>query len=64
MTGCLVLAKTTRLKYTQEVAAGDLINVIGGEPLVVLTAATLFAPSADGGKNEQFTRVWLGRWER
>lgn len=64
MTGCLVLTKTTRLKYTQEIAAGDLIGVIGGKPLVAMTVASLFAPSADGGENEQFTRVWLGRWER
>ncbi|MCO7216888.1 hypothetical protein [Halomonas sp. OfavH-34-E] len=64
MTGCLVLAKTTRLKYTQKVAAGDLIEVVGGEPLVAMTVANLFIPGADGEEPEQFTRVWLGRWER
>ncbi|WP_445157655.1 hypothetical protein [Halomonas sp. E14] len=63
MTGCLVLTKNTRLKYTQKIAAGDLIEVVGGEPLVAMTVATLFAPGADGDAPEQFTRVWLGRLE-
>lgn len=64
MTECLVLSKVTRLKYTEKVAAGDLIEVIGGEPLVVMTAAVLFAPGADGDEPEQYTRVWLGRLEK
>lgn len=64
MTGCLVLTKVTRLKYTQKIAAGDLIEVVGGEPLVVMTVANLFSPGSDGDAPEQYTRVWLGRWAR
>lgn len=64
MTGCLVLSKVTRLKYTQKVAAGDLVAVVGGEPLVAMTVANVFQPGADGEAPEQFTRVWLGRYEQ
>lgn len=63
MTACLVHAKTTTVKYDLSIAAGDLVEVQGAQPLVVITAATLFAAGAEGDPAEQYTRLWLGRVE-
>lgn len=63
MTACLVHTKTTTIKYDTAVAAGDLVDVRGGKPLVIMTAATLFAAGAEGDSPEQYTRLWLGRVE-
>lgn len=64
MTSCLVLTKTTSVKYDERLAAGDLIEVQGAAPLVVMTAATLFSAGIDGDPPEQYTRLWLGRLEQ
>lgn len=63
MTACLVHTKTTVVKYDTSIAAGDLVDVQGAQPLVVVTAATLFAAGADGDQPQQYTRLWLGRVE-
>jgi len=64
MTACLVLTKTASVKYDERLAAGDLIEVQGAAPLVVMTAATLFAAGVDVDPPEQYTRLWLGRLEQ
>lgn len=63
MTACLVHTKTTVVKYDTSIAAGDLVEVQGAQPLVVITAATLFAAGAEGDPPQQYTRLWLGRVE-
>ena len=61
LTSCLVHTKTTIVKYTERIAAGDLVEVVGGKPLVAMTVATLFSAGTDGDAPEQYTRLWLGR---
>lgn len=64
MTSCLVTEKMTRYRYAPAIAAGDIMGVEGGKPLVVMTAASLFQPGSDGAPPQQYTRLWLGRLER
>lgn len=61
MTDVLILSKRARLKYTEVLNAGDLVEIEEQDPLVILTAATLFAAAADGQQSRQLTRVWLGK---
>ena len=63
MTACLVHTKTTVVKYDTSLAAGDLVEVQGAQPLVIITAATLFAAGSEGDPAQQYTRLWLGRVE-
>lgn len=63
LTACLVHTKTVVVKYNERLAAGDLVEVQGADPLVIVTAATLFAGGTDGDPPEQYTRLWLGRLE-
>lgn len=63
MTACLVHTKTTIVKYNERLAAGDLVEVQGADPLVIMTAATLFSAGTDGDAPQQYTRLWLGRLE-
>jgi|GEM_PF-3807412 len=46
--------------FTRLVLAGDLIEFVGGVPLVIITAAHVFESGADGGETNQYTRLWLG----
>jgi len=61
MSDVLMLSKRAKLKYTEALHAGDLVEVAEQDPLAVMTAATLFAGAADGEAAHQFTRVWLGK---
>lgn len=63
ITSCLVHTKTTVVKYDERLAAGDLVEVGGANPLVIATAATLFSAGTDGDAPEQYTRLWLARLE-
>ena len=64
MTSCLVHEKTIRYQYAPAISAGDIINIEGAKPLVVMTAASLFEAGTDGGTPQQYTKLWLGRIER
>lgn len=65
MTSCLVHARTAKIKYNINTAAGDLVNIRGSQtPLAVITSATVFSAGTDGDPQQQFTKVWLGRLER
>ncbi|MGH8424210.1 MAG: hypothetical protein ACRER3_17945 [Pseudomonas fluorescens] len=63
MTSCLVLTKTAQVKYDEKLAAGDIAEIPGSDPLVIMTGATLFAAGVDGDPPEQSTQLWLGRLE-
>lgn len=63
MTRCLVLAKKSKLGFTPQISAGDLINVATESPLVVITAAHVYEANIDGDGSNQYTRLWLGRME-
>lgn len=58
MSSCLVSKKIMKISFAGELAAGDLINFVGGDPLCIITAAHVFE-SGEGGTN-QYTRLWLG----
>ena len=63
MTSCLVLTKTAQVNYDERLAAGDIAEIPGSDPLVIMTGATLFAAGVDGDPPEQSTQLWLGRLE-
>lgn len=64
MTSCLVLDKIARYQYAPAISAGDLMEIEGSNPLVVMTAATVFEAGTDGEPPQQYTKLWLGRLER
>lgn len=64
MTRCLVHRKVSKINYAGQLGAGDLINVAGGDPLCVITAAHVFETGTDsGGVSNTYTRLWLGSLE-
>ncbi|MCM1128949.1 MAG: hypothetical protein NC211_03595 [Alistipes senegalensis] len=64
MTRCLVHRKTMKINYDGRINAGDLIAFAGGLNLVVVTVAHVFKSGTDdGGKNETYSRMWLGALE-
>lgn len=63
MTRCLVLRKIAKIGIAQEIYAGDLIDISGGQPLVVITAAHAFESGIDGEAPSEYTRLWLGGME-
>jgi len=63
MTRCLVHVKTKNIELDEAIAAGDLIEIIGSKPLVVVTAAHYNESGTDGNGANQYTRVWLSRLE-
>lgn len=58
MTQCLVQRKVMKIDYADQLCAGDLIEFVGGVPLVIITAAHVFENGEDG--NNQYTRLWMG----
>ena len=58
MSQCLVQRKITKIDYASQLCAGDLIEFVGGPPLVIITAAHVFENGEDG--QNQYTRLWLG----
>ncbi len=63
LTRCLVQRKIARIYYSEDICAGDLINVVGAKPLVVVTAAHVSQSGTDGSPPEQYTRLWLNSLE-
>lgn len=63
MSRCLVQRKISKMNLSPGVAAGDLINFTGRDPLVVITSAHVFQSGTDGSGSNQYTRLWLGSLE-
>lgn len=64
LTRCLVHRKTSRINFSGQIAAGDLIAFAGGAKLAVITAAHVFESGTDdGGASNTYTRLWLGALE-
>lgn len=61
MTDVLMLKKRAKVKYTEALHAGDLVEIAEEDPLVILTVATLYAGGTDGEQAQQITRLWLGK---
>lgn len=65
MTRALVHRKTCRIGYAANIGAGDVIEFVGGKPLVVITAAHVYESGTDaGGGANAYTRLWLGSLEQ
>jgi len=63
MSRCLVQRKVSKINFSGQIVAGDLVNFIGGVPLCVITAAHVFESGTDGSGSNQYTRLWLGSLE-
>lgn len=63
LTRCLVQRKIFKHAYDENICAGDLINVVGKPPLVVVTAAHVAVSGTDGVAPDQYTRLWLSSLE-
>ena len=64
LTRCLVHRKTSRINFSGQIVAGDLIAFAGGAKLAVITAAHVFESGTDdGGASNTYTRLWLGALE-
>lgn len=63
LTRCLVRRKIVKIGYSEQLCAGDLINIVGGKPLVIVTAAHVFKSGTDGTSPEQYTKLWLSSLE-
>lgn len=63
MTRCLVLRKIAKVGYSENLAAGDLIDVTGGDPLVIVTVAHVARSGTDGHGAEQYSKLWLSSLE-
>ncbi|MCP5246536.1 MAG: hypothetical protein H6937_11565 [Burkholderiales bacterium] len=60
MSTCLVQRKASKINLTAGIVAGDLINIVGSDPLCVITAAHAFFSGTDGSGSDQYTKLWLG----
>ena len=61
MSKCLVQRKTAKIALDIRLCAGDVIDIQGDKPLVIITAAHVFESGTDtGGSGSQFTKLWLG----
>lgn len=61
MSRVLINRKTAKIGFDTRLCAGDLIDVQGGKPLVIITAAHVFQTGTDDGSSgSQFTKLWLG----
>lgn len=63
MSRCLVHRKEARVAFDLRICAGDLIEIIGAKPLVIVTACHVFDSGTDGSGGEQYTKVWLSSLE-
>lgn len=57
MSRVLVQRKTAKLAFDCRLCAGDLIDIQGGKPLAIMTAAHVFEGTGVG--NQQYTKLWL-----
>ncbi|WP_143056986.1 hypothetical protein [Nitrosomonas marina] len=60
MSTCLVQRKTSKINLAAGIVAGDLVNIVGADPLCVITAAHAFFSGTDGSGSDQYTKLWLG----
>jgi len=59
MSKCLIHKKTAKLMLSPIISAGDLIDVYGINPLVVVTVAHVFESGTDGSPSNQYSKLWL-----
>jgi hypothetical protein len=58
MSRVLIQRKTVKLAFDARLCAGDVIDIQGGKPLVIITAAHAFINTPNGGDN--YSKLWLG----
>lgn len=63
MSRCLVQRKISKINFSGQLVAGDLINFIGRKPLCIITAVHVYESGTDGSGSNQYTRLWLGSLE-
>lgn len=59
MSRCLVQRKVSKINYNPSLRAGDLINFLGSEPLVIVTVAHVYQSGNDGSGSKQYSKLWL-----
>lgn len=59
MTRYLVHRKRVKRSLEERLMAGDLVDISGAKPLVIITAAHVFESGMDGAGN-QYSKLWLG----
>ena len=64
MTRCLVRKKVIKLTFDARISAGDCIDTVTGEKFIVMTAAHVIETGSDsGGRQNSYSRLWLGQVE-
>lgn len=63
MSRCLVHRKEHKVSFDLRICAGDLIEIIGTKPLVIVTACHVFDSGTDGTGGEQYTKLYLSSLE-
>lgn len=63
MTRCLVQRKISKIDYACYLCAGDVVDIAGAAPLVIVTAAHAFFSGTDGSPASQYTKLWLSSVE-
>lgn len=63
MSRCLVRRKVCKTTFCGDLAAGDLVNVVGVGKLAIITAAHVYESGTDGGGSNAYTKLWLGSLE-
>lgn len=64
MTRYLMRKKIIKINFNSQIVAGDLIDFIGGQKLVVITVAhVFFSGTDDGGAQNSYSKLWLGSLE-
>lgn len=63
MSRCLVHRKKAKLDYSERLCAGDLVNVVGGDKLAIVTAVHVFSSGTEGETPDQYSRLWLASME-
>jgi hypothetical protein len=59
MTRCLVLRRTMKSMYREDIGAGAVFQV-DGVPHVVVTAAHVYSTGTDGSPDTTYSKFWLG----
>lgn len=57
----LVRRKESKIDYSGQICAGDVIDYMGAKPLAIITACHYFESGTDrGGVQKAYTKVWCG----
>ncbi len=64
MTSSLIHRKTIKVNLDLRLVAGELVEIVGGDPLCIVTAAHVFEGGANGGATSSYSRLWLSSLER